>query len=262
MLPLERQNQILDILAQRKAVTVDELCHLLYSSGATIRRDLAILENNGQLKRTHGGAVFLDASSKDYPLMLRENENLLAKETIARKALPLIRDGQTLFLDSSSTVLKLAELLNGFNQLRVITNGLKTASLLADVDGVELHCTGGRLRENAKSFIGQSVNRFVDHFNADYAFISCKGADPGAGVTEASEEEADVKLSYIQKCPPRSAALRFLQAGQTILLPGCFHGANLAPDYQHQRAARRLRRTAHHRKPGKQPPGKGMTNGR
>lgn len=198
MLPLERQNQILDILAQKKAATVEELCHLLYSSGATIRRDLAILENNGQLKRTHGGAVFLDASSKDFPLMLRENENLLAKEAIARKALPLIRDGQTLFLDSSSTVLKLAELLNGFNQLRVITNGLKTASLLADVDGVELHCTGGRLRENAKSFIGQSVNRFVDHFNADYAFISCKGADPAAGVTEASEEEADVKLSYIQ----------------------------------------------------------------
>ena len=198
MLPLERQNQILDILAQKKAVTVEELCHILYSSGATIRRDLAILESNGQLKRTHGGAVFLDASAKDFPLMLRENENLLAKETIARKALPLITDGQTLFLDSSSTVLKLAELLSGFNQLRVITNGLKTASLLADVDGVELHCTGGRLRENAKSFIGQSVNRFVNQFNADYAFISCKGADPVAGVTEASEEEADVKLSYIQ----------------------------------------------------------------
>ena len=188
MLPLERQNQILDILAQKKAVTVDELCHLLYSSGATIRRDLAILENNGQLKRTHGGAVFLDASAKDFPLMLRESENLLAKQVIARKALPLVQDGQTLFLDSSSTVC----------QLRVISNGLKTASLLADVDGVELHCTGGRLRETAKSFIGQSATRFLSQFNADYAFLSCRGVDPATGVTEASEEEADVKLSYIQ----------------------------------------------------------------
>ena len=59
MLPLERQNQILDILAQKKAVTVDELCHLLYSSGATIRRDLAIVENNGQLKPSQGRAVFV-----------------------------------------------------------------------------------------------------------------------------------------------------------------------------------------------------------
>lgn len=199
MLPLERQNQILDILAQKKAVTVDELCHLLYSSGSHHPSgDLAILENNGQLKRTHGGAVFLDASAKDFPLMLRESENLLAKQIIARKALPLIQDGQTLFLDSSSTVCKLAELLTGFGQLRVITNGLKTASLLADVDGVELHCTGGRLRETAKSFIGQSATRFLSQFNADYAFLSCRGVDPVTGVTEASEEEADVKLSYIQ----------------------------------------------------------------
>jgi DeoR/GlpR family transcriptional regulator of sugar metabolism len=198
MLPLERQNQILDILAQRKAITVDELCHLLYSSGATIRRDLAILENNGQLKRTHGGAVFLDASAKDFPLMLRESENLMAKQVIARKALPLIQDGQTLFFDSSSTVCRLAELLNGFGQLRVITNGLKTAGLLADVEGVELYSTGGRLRETAKSFIGPSANRFINQFNADYAFLSCRGVDPATGVTEASEEEADVKLSYIQ----------------------------------------------------------------
>lgn len=198
MLPLERQNQILDILSQKKAVTVDDLCHLLYSSGATIRRDLAILENSGQLRRTHGGAVFLDASAKDFPLMLRENENLLAKQIIAHKAMPLIQDGATLFFDSSSTVCKLAELLTGFSQLRVITNGLKTASLLADVDGVELHCTGGRLRENAKSFIGADTVRFLSQFNADYAFISCRGIDPQTGATEASEEEADVKLSFIR----------------------------------------------------------------
>ena len=56
MLPLERQNQILEILNTRHAVTVDELCALLYSSGATIRRDLQILETSGLIRRTHGGA--------------------------------------------------------------------------------------------------------------------------------------------------------------------------------------------------------------
>lgn len=130
--------------------------------------------------------------------MLRESENLMAKQIIARKALPLIQDGQTLFFDSSSTVCRLAELLTGFGQLRVITNGLKAVGMLADVEGVELYSTGGRLRETAKSFIGPSANRFIQQFNADYAFLSCRGIDPVTGVTEASEEEADVKLSYIQ----------------------------------------------------------------
>ena len=93
MLPLERQNKILEILADRQAVSVEELCHTLYSSGATIRRDLAILENNGLLRRTHGGAVFIDGSARDFPLTLRENENLVPKITIAQRALPYIRDG-------------------------------------------------------------------------------------------------------------------------------------------------------------------------
>lgn len=67
MLPLERQNKILEILSKKKAVTVDELCALLYSSGATIRRDLQALENNGLLRRTHGGAVFLDGNAGTSP---------------------------------------------------------------------------------------------------------------------------------------------------------------------------------------------------
>lgn len=148
MLPLERQNKILEILADRQAVSVEELCHTLYSSGATIRRDLAILENNGLLRRTHGGAVFIDGSARDFPLTLRENENLVPKITIAQRALPYIRDGQTLFMDASSTGSgRLAERLTGFQNLRVITNGLKTANILAEIDGIEVYITGGRLRE-------------------------------------------------------------------------------------------------------------------
>lgn len=198
MLPLERQNQILEILSKRKAVSVEELCQLVYSSGATIRRDLTILEANGQIQRTHGGAVFVDSNAVESPLMLRESENRYAKSIIAQKAAVFLRDGQTLFLDSSSTASTLAGLLGSFKNMRVITNSLKTMNLLADMGGVEIYCTGGRLRESARSLVGPTAIRFVSQFHADYAFISCRGVDMEAGVTESSEEEAAVKMTCLQ----------------------------------------------------------------
>ncbi len=198
MLPLERRNCILEILSAKHAATVDELCATLYSSGATIRRDLQILENSGLIRRTHGGAVHIDNNTHDFPLTLRENENAAAKEQLAQKALSLIKDGQTLFMDASSTVCHLARRLNGFQNLRVITNGLKTASILAEFGGVEVYSTGGRLRENAMSFTGNQALEFVRNFNADIAFISCRGIETEVGITDADESEASLKRVYIQ----------------------------------------------------------------
>ena len=68
MLPLERQNRILEILSERKSATVEELCATLYSSGATIRRDLTVMENAGLLRRTHGGAVYMVAFTSEAEL--------------------------------------------------------------------------------------------------------------------------------------------------------------------------------------------------
>lgn len=198
MLPLERRNQILEILSKKQATTVDELCAALYSSGATIRRDLQILESSGLIRRTHGGAVHIDNNTRDFPLTLRENENSAAKEQLAQKALALVKDGQTLFMDSSSTVCHLARRLSGFQSLRVITNGLKTASILAEIGGIEVYSTGGRLRTNAMSFTGNQAMEFVRNFNADMAFISCRGVDPEVGITDSDESEASLKRIYMQ----------------------------------------------------------------
>lgn len=198
MLPLERQNQILEILARRKAVSVEELCQLVYSSGATVRRDLTVLEAAGQIRRTHGGAVYVEGGAADSPLMLRESENRQAKGIVAQRAEVFIRDGQTIFLDSSSTAGMLAALLGGYKNMRVITNSLKTVNLLAEAGGIEVYCTGGRLRESARSMVGPAAARFLAAFRTDYAFISCRGVDPVFGVTEASEEEAAVKIAAMQ----------------------------------------------------------------
>ncbi len=198
MLPLERQNHILEILADKHAVTVDELCARLYSSGATIRRDLKVLESTGVIRRTHGGAVHIDANTADFPMPLRETENPEKKELLVQRAIPLLRDGMTLFLDSSSTVCHLAKHLGSFQQMRVITNSLKTANILANLGNVEVYCTGGRLRDNAMSFVGAQALHFIPQFSADYAFISCRGIHPQAGITDADENEAEIKRQYIR----------------------------------------------------------------
>lgn len=201
MLPVERQNRILEIVAERQAVSVDDLCGTLYSSGATIRRDLKILESSGLIRRTHGGAVFIGGGARDFPMMLRENENLDLKSRIAEKAFLLIKSGQTLFMDSSSTVCSLAQRIAAtphLRDLRVITNGLKTATILSKAEGVRVYMTGGALRDNAMSLIGTNAQEFASRFHADWAFISCRGVSPDIGITDANEEEANIKQIYIR----------------------------------------------------------------
>ncbi len=198
MLPLERQNEIIRLLAQKQVITVDELCQRLFSSGATIRRDLKILDAAGLIRRTHGGAVYIDGNNADFPMPIRETEHTEEKERLARKAVSFIRDGQTLFLDSSSTVCRLARHLKDFRNLRIITNSLKTANILAESGKAEVFCTGGRLRESGMSFVGAQTQHFIQQFSADYAFISCRGIHPQAGITDADENEAHIKRLYIR----------------------------------------------------------------
>lgn len=197
MLPLERQNRILELLAEHQAMTVDELCRRLYSSGATIRRDLQVLEKGGMLARTHGGAVRLDSAGGESPANLRENEHMDLKALIADRAADLIPEGSTVFLDASTTACHLAQRLKHYQNLRVITNGLKTASILASSEGVQVYGTGGRLRENAHSFVGSHTLAFINQYHADFAVFSCRGIHPEGGITESSEEEADVKRRYL-----------------------------------------------------------------
>ena len=113
MLAYERKKQILDFLRQQgRFVTVEELCENLYASGATIRRDLKELEESRLIRRARGGAILLESSTSEDPLAFRETQNAMKKQIIAESACKYIRDGMTLFLDSSSTVFLLARILS------------------------------------------------------------------------------------------------------------------------------------------------------
>ena len=123
----EREKSILESLLKRKSVTVKELAKELYASESSIRRDLNNLEGQGFLRRIHGGAV-LEEQSNSYmkiPFAIRELENYDAKLIIAKKAAELVKDGDTVMLDASSSAYALIPFLTKKSSITVITSGVK-----------------------------------------------------------------------------------------------------------------------------------------
>jgi DeoR/GlpR family transcriptional regulator of sugar metabolism len=194
----DRKDLILDLLRNySRFVTVEQLSEKLFVSTATIRRDLAELEETKLVQRTRGGAILLESISTEAPMVLRENRNEMQKQIIATIAKDYIKDGMTIFMDSSSTAFTLARNLEHFVNLQVITNNLKICWLLSERKGIGLVCTGGRLKEQSMSFFGMSTVQFIHGVNADAAFISAVGFSFENGSSDASEEDYYLKRAYL-----------------------------------------------------------------
>ncbi len=193
MLSLERQAEILDILNKNKSATVDELAQELFVSTATIRRDLRAMEKQGLIKRSHGGAMPFKSNAEESAFAIREQENILAKRTIANLAIRLIKNGDSVFVDSSTTVGMLIPLLNNFNFLSVITTGLRNAILLSQTNNVKIYITGGQILNHSNSIIGTDTMDYISRIHANISFMSCSGVDLENGFTDASIEQAKLK---------------------------------------------------------------------
>jgi DeoR/GlpR family transcriptional regulator of sugar metabolism len=193
-----RKEMILDLLRNYSHfVTVEQLSEQLFVSSATIRRDLQDLEKSGLVHRTRGGALLLESITTEAPMVLRENRNEMQKQIIANISRVYIKDGMTIFMDSSSTVFTLARNLEQFSNLKIITNNLKIIWLLSERKGVTILCTGGLLKENSKAFLGESAVEYVRRLNADASFLSAQGFSPENGSSDANEEEFWLKRAYL-----------------------------------------------------------------
>ena len=123
----------------------------------------------------------------------REQENTQAKRTIANLAVRLIKNGDSVFLDSSSTVGLLIPMLNGFNYLSVTTTGLRNALLLSQTNNVKIYIAGGQIQNHSNSIVGTDTMDYISRIHADIAIISCTGLDVENGFTDASIEQAKLK---------------------------------------------------------------------
>lgn len=200
MLAEERRQKIIEEINVDGTVHVSTLSEDLDVTEETIRRDLDILDQKNLLSRIHGGAVAIESNSKaELSFNVRENKLKDYKIEIAKKAVNLIEEGETIFLDASTTAMYLAKELNAVNNLTVITNSIKIMMELIDEDNITVISTGGTLRANSFSFVGPLANETVKKYFADKIFASCKGISIQHGATDSNELEIEVKENMIKQ---------------------------------------------------------------
>jgi DeoR family transcriptional regulator of aga operon len=171
-------------------------------SPMTARRDLAELERQGVARRTHGGAVLPGSSRHEDSFTTRLGTATAAKRTLAAAAAATVGDGESLFLDSSTTSFHLARaLLADDRRVTVMTNAVPIVELIAAEgrETTDLVVVGGQLRRISRSMVGPLAVEAVQQHWADHAFLSVKGLAPDGALTDADPLEAEVKRAMIER---------------------------------------------------------------
>jgi DeoR family transcriptional regulator of aga operon len=193
----ERRRRILEVLARRGAVQVSELTKAFGYSEATLRRDLQRLENEGRLRRAHGGAVDVgDSAELELPPNDKAILQVAEKQAIAAAAAQLVRPGEVIALNGGTTTLELARKLKTIGDLRVVTNSIGIATELAGLPGVEVTVTGGALRRTLE-LIGPLAEQALVNFYVDKAFIGVDGLSVQHGLTTYNQAEAQADRTMI-----------------------------------------------------------------
>jgi DeoR family transcriptional regulator of aga operon len=195
----ERRRRILEILDRQERVTVEELVRRFGVSAVTIRSDLDSLAEDGALVRSHGGALRPADAPEDVPIAVKQTRRHAEKVRIARAAVRMIGDGETVILDSGSTTLEIARQLRTLEveSLSVITNALNIAMEIAALSRVRLIMTGGILRQMSYSLAGPPAELVLDRLRADRLFLGVDGFDPDIGLMTPDVFEARLNAHMI-----------------------------------------------------------------
>lgn len=196
MIPDERRKEILELLNEKGYVSVKDLSQKLYVSLPTIRRDLTLLEKEGYVLRTHGGASPNTPASFIEPFALRKKTNLEEKKYIGKIAASLIHNNDTLFITSSSTCLEFANHVKPDLHLNILTNGMPLAHKLSENNNVTVECPAGIYNYFHEGIYGKEVKNLITKRYAQYCFTSCNGIDLINGLTFST----DLDLTLIRAC--------------------------------------------------------------
>lgn len=191
MLTIERRAQLKRIIFDRKTVSVSEMADYFSVSLETIRRDLAVLEAEGLITKSYGEATLRRNESSLTTYEERLTYNLEAKRSIAREAVRLIQPHDCIFVDHSTTALRLSEFLPDIS-LTIVTNSQAVISAFSSHKNAVLICTGGVYDNSDQGFFGvDTVNYLQNHF-FDKAFLSCRSIDIGRGVCASKESVSEM----------------------------------------------------------------------
>jgi DeoR/GlpR family transcriptional regulator of sugar metabolism len=195
----ERQREIARLVDEQGRARVTELAERFGVSAVTIRKDLEALAEADRIIRTHGGAIAARMRPGDIAFDVRDRQQRAEKEAIAVAAAAHVSNGESIILDASTTALYLArELLKreAWHGLTIVTNGIHAASALAGRSDITVLLMGGRVRSSL-SVVGQLGDAVLERVNVQKAFLSSAGFSLEEGLTEAREEEAQIKRAMV-----------------------------------------------------------------
>ncbi len=201
-IPEQRQQRIARLVRESGSVTVAALEREFGVSPATARRDLAVLERQGKVRRTHGGAVMPGYTQHEDSFQQRLTEEVEAKKRIARAASALLEAEETVFIDSSTTAYYAARrVISDAPSVTCLTSLVPVMDLFSTADpaGASMVGLGGIFRPLTLSFVGPCPIRMIESYRADRTFFSVKGITPEGQLTEANPLEAEVKRAMIRQ---------------------------------------------------------------
>lgn len=189
-----RREEILTILQEHGKVSVAELSELLGVTVVTIRKDLDSMNEAGQLARVSGGAVLsVAANPSDYMHVKNQAE----KRRIADVLSEIIKDGDTIFINSGSTCVEAARALQKKKFLNVVTNAFDVAKILNDTPGFRVLLLGGELNSTFNFTYGSDAQEQLSHYKADWSILSIDGISTEGGITTCHAEEAIIDRMMI-----------------------------------------------------------------
>lgn len=199
MYPEERQQAIATRVMTQGRASVAELAQTYDVTTETVRRDLAVLDRAGVLRRVHGGAVPVRALHLVEPSVdQREATRAGHKEAIARAAAEFIpRAGATVLFDAGTTTARVAALLPLDRDLLVVTNSVPVAVRVAGMGSVSLQLIGGRVRGLTRAAVGEQAVRTLQSLRVDIAFIGTNGISERHGLSTPDPDEAAVKSAMV-----------------------------------------------------------------
>ncbi len=209
MIAAQRRARIVDLVNRRGILSVAEVARQVGTSLMTIRRDLTLLDTQGLLRRTHGGAVAL-AAPRDVPFRRRERMELRAKATIGRLAASLVRSGETVVLDAGTTVLAMTHPLRAVRNLTVVTNSVQVLAELWHRPGLRVVALGGVARPGSGAITGSLAEKALEEIRVDRAFLGTTGITPRWEVSNS-----DLELATLQRRILASARESYVLADHT-----------------------------------------------
>ena len=220
----KRQQALLKELREEKTIDVETVAQKLNVSPTTIRRDLVMFEKQNLIERFHGGATLLEESlrEEDNPTDNREAEDREQKHIIARYAAELVEDGDTIFINSSSTALLMLDYLKGKNVIVVTNNGFAVGH--HHDPQVEIIMTGGEIYQRRKSLVGEFALHTLTKIIADKAFIGVGGISAEGGITTSVLPETAVNETMLRRCQGKRYVLA---ANSKIGREHNFHSADV-----------------------------------